>query len=65
MTAGTTFLQTGQRVGLVGSNGAGKTTQLKVLAGEVELDGGELIKSSAGALTYSLTRVRRTAAVFK
>lgn len=38
-------VQTGQRVGLVGNNGAGKTTQLKVLAGELELDAGELVKS--------------------
>ncbi|KAL3893148.1 MAG: hypothetical protein SGPRY_014429, partial [Prymnesium sp.] len=40
-------VQTGQRVGLVGDNGAGKTTQLKVLAEELELDEGELIKSNA------------------
>ena len=38
--------QTGQRVGLVGNNGAGKTTQLRVLAEELELDEGELIKSA-------------------
>ena len=30
-------VQTGQRVGLVGNNGAGKTTQLRVLAEELEL----------------------------
>ncbi len=40
-------VQTGQRVGLVGNNGAGKTTQLRVLAEELELDEGELIKSSS------------------
>ena len=39
--------QTGQRVGLVGNNGAGKTTQLRVLAEELELDEGSLIKSSS------------------
>lgn len=37
--------ETGERVGLVGNNGAGKTTQLRILAGEVELDDGELVKS--------------------
>ena len=36
-------VQTGQRVGLVGSNGAGKTTQLRVLAGELELEEGEVV----------------------
>ena len=39
-------VQTGQRVGLVGNNGAGKTTQLRVLAEELSLDEGELVKSS-------------------
>ena len=40
-------VQTGQRVGLVGNNGAGKTTQLRVLAGEIDLDSGEIVKSSS------------------
>jgi len=40
-------VQTGQRVGLVGNNGAGKTTQLRILAGELELDSGEIVKSSS------------------
>ena len=48
-------MQTGQRVGLVGNNGAGKTTQLRVLAQELELDEGELIKS-APDITVSFLR---------
>jgi len=37
---------TGERVGLVGPNGGGKTTQLKILAGELEPTTGEITKSS-------------------
>ena len=47
-------VQTGQRVGLVGSNGAGKTTQLRVLAGELELEEGEVIKSTSELRTSFL-----------
>jgi ATP-binding cassette, subfamily F, member 3 len=32
----------GQRVGLVGPNGVGKSTLFKLIAGELELDGGEI-----------------------
>lgn len=35
----------GERVGLVGVNGAGKTTQLQIITGELEPDSGEVIKS--------------------
>lgn len=52
-------VQTGQRVGLVGDNGAGKTTQLKVLAEELELDEGELIKSNADIKVAFLRQVCR------
>ena len=39
-------VNTGDRVGLVGANGGGKTTQLKVLAGEVDPTGGDVVLSS-------------------
>jgi len=40
-------VQTGDRVGLVGANGGGKTTQLRVLYGEQEPTAGEVVKSAA------------------
>ncbi|MFE0028591.1 ABC-F family ATP-binding cassette domain-containing protein [Amycolatopsis sp. NPDC059021] len=43
-------IQQGDRIGLVGRNGAGKTTSLKVLAGEGEPHAGELRRS--GELGY-------------
>ncbi|KAL7491220.1 hypothetical protein ACHAWT_000643 [Skeletonema menzelii] len=39
-------VQTGDRIGLVGANGAGKTTQLRILSGELEPTAGDVIKSS-------------------
>lgn len=38
-------VQTGDRIGLVGANGAGKTTQLRILAGELEPTAGDIVKS--------------------
>lgn len=35
----------GDRLGLVGINGAGKTTQLQIVMGNIEADSGEVIKS--------------------
>jgi ATPase subunit of ABC transporter with duplicated ATPase domains len=43
-------IQQGDRIGLVGRNGAGKTTSLKVLAGEGEPHGGEVRRT--GELGY-------------
>jgi len=40
-------VQTGDRIGLVGQNGAGKTTQLRILAGELEPTTGDVLKSKA------------------
>ncbi len=42
---GVSFLLDGARTALVGENGAGKSTLLKCLAGELELNGGQLIRS--------------------
>mmetsp|Transcript_38815 Transcript_38815/g.56649 ORF Transcript_38815/g.56649 Transcript_38815/m.56649 type:complete len:892 (+) Transcript_38815:143-2818(+) len=39
-------VQTGDRIGLVGANGAGKTTQLRIMAGEMEPTTGDVVKSS-------------------
>jgi ATPase subunit of ABC transporter with duplicated ATPase domains len=39
----------GARIGLVGTNGAGKSTVLRILASTEEVDGGRL--SAVGALT--------------
>lgn len=39
-------VKTGDRIGLVGANGAGKTTQLRILAGEMEPTVGDVVKSS-------------------
>jgi ATPase subunit of ABC transporter with duplicated ATPase domains len=38
-------VQTGDRIGLVGHNGAGKTTQLKIMNGEMEPTTGDVVKS--------------------
>src|SRR5918997_2143978 len=34
----------GARIGLIGGNGAGKSTVLRILAGTEEVDGGEVIR---------------------
>lgn len=42
----------GDRVGLVGVNGAGKSTQLKIIAGEMEPTSGEIIRPSSLKIAY-------------
>ncbi len=42
----------GDRIGLVGVNGAGKSTQLKIVAGEVEPTSGEIIRPSSLRIAY-------------
>ncbi|MET7998011.1 ABC-F family ATP-binding cassette domain-containing protein [Amycolatopsis sp. NPDC005232] len=50
LNGATLRIQPGDRIGLVGRNGAGKTTSLKVLAGEGEAHAGEVRRS--GELGY-------------
>lgn len=40
-------VHTGERVGLIGENGCGKTTQLRIIAGLVEPTSGEVVRSSS------------------
>jgi len=42
----------GERIGLVGVNGAGKSTQLKIIAGEVEPTTGEVIRPASLHIAY-------------
>ena len=46
------ILQAGDRVGIVGPNGVGKSTLLKMLAGEVNMDGGEIVVGSTVKLMH-------------
>lgn len=45
-------VKTGDRIGLVGVNGAGKSTQLKIIAGEMEPTSGEIIRPSSLHIAY-------------
>jgi ATP-binding cassette subfamily F protein 3 len=42
----------GDRIGLVGVNGAGKSTQLKIISGEMEPTSGEIIRPSSLHIAY-------------
>ncbi|MCS6813300.1 MAG: ATP-binding cassette domain-containing protein [Cyanobacteria bacterium] len=42
----------GDRIGLVGVNGAGKSTQLKIIAGEIEPSSGEIIRPASLRIAY-------------
>lgn len=45
-------VKSGDRVGLVGVNGAGKTTQLKIIMGEIEPTTGEVIRPASLHIGY-------------
>ncbi|MBD2614957.1 MAG: ABC-F family ATP-binding cassette domain-containing protein [Nostoc sp. ZfuVER08] len=42
----------GDRIGLVGVNGAGKSTQLKIITGEIEPSSGEIIRPASLHIAY-------------
>lgn len=42
----------GDRIGLVGVNGAGKSTQMKIIAGEIEPTSGEIIRPASLNIAY-------------
>ncbi len=45
-------VKVGDRIGLVGVNGAGKSTQLKIIAGEIEPTAGEVIRPNSLHIAY-------------
>lgn len=45
-------VKAGDRIGLVGVNGAGKSTQLKIIAGEIEPTSGEIIRPASLRIAY-------------
>jgi ATP-binding cassette subfamily F protein 3 len=45
-------VKSGERVGLVGVNGAGKSTQLKIINGEVEPTAGQVVRPSSLQIAY-------------
>ena len=46
------FLNEGDKVGIVGINGTGKSTLLRILAGAEEPDSGEIIRTNGSRLSY-------------
>lgn len=45
-------VKSGDRIGLVGVNGAGKSTQLKIIAGDIEPTAGEIIRPASLNIAY-------------
>lgn len=45
-------VKSGDRIGLVGVNGAGKSTQMKIIAGQIEPTSGEIIRPNSLNIAY-------------
>ena len=46
------YLNEGDKVGIIGINGTGKSTFLKVLAGAIEADEGRIVRSPNAQISY-------------
>jgi ATP-binding cassette subfamily B protein len=53
----------GQKVALVGSSGSGKSTVLRLIAGDYEPDAGEVVAGGVSTASWSLVDLRRTMAI--
>ena len=53
------FLNEGDKVGIIGINGTGKSTLLRILAGAEESDSGNVIRTSGVRISY-LRRFRNS-----
>lgn len=53
------YVEPGQRVALLGRNGVGKTTLMKVMAGQVEVDAGEVVFQKGIKITHLPQEVPR------
>ena len=45
-------VKAGERIGLVGVNGAGKSTQMRIIAGLEEASGGQVVKQGEPRIAY-------------
>ena len=54
------FLQEGEKVGIIGINGTGKTTLLKMLAGMEEPDEGTITTATIGLISRKEHILRRS-----
>src|SRR3990172_6364400 len=48
----TLHLEAGERVALLGRNGTGKTTLMKVIAGQMAVDGGKIVRRHVVEITH-------------
>ena len=66
LDAATLGIEEGDRIGLVGRNGCGKTTFLRILAGLQSPDGGEVSRRRDLVVSYPVFRYwRRESTIFE